>query len=145
MKKLLFMMFGIISLNVLAQTNPNVIYGTECSINTYDSHEEAGNIGKFGLDSHAAFVALIDKIKANNFSYKNEIGKLYYWKDFEFLVELNMAVGRGSDHHFFLTITNTGKFGSYSKAFHVETKNTGNTEADTKSLIKQMPKCEKIK
>lgn len=144
MKKLLMIgMLGIFPLCADAFENPKILYGKECSINTYDSYEEAGHIGKIGIDSEEVINKLISKLKSSNYRYHNKIMELYYFTDFEFLIEIKQQQGRSSDQRLSLEIWNTGKFGAYKLLFYLEKENTGNFEEVARNMISQIPPCVK--
>ena len=128
-----------------AQVEGAPIYGTECTVDTYDSAAESSQIGGFDSDSlPGAYRPLADQLKTSGFKLRRKDYTkpvIHYFKDTEFLVELKMNSGRGANRNFSITLMNTGRFGVYSTLFFVEIPNSGNTLADALKLIGMLPEC----
>jgi hypothetical protein len=142
MKKLITFLLVIGSFSTFAQEN--IIYGKECTIDTYDSTAESRDVGGFDGDTfHGAYQPLVDKLLLSNFDVReNDYNRsIHYFKDTEFLVELKMNTGRSSNRNISLRIINTGRFGIYSDVYFIETSNSGDAVADAKKLIATIPKC----
>ncbi len=130
---------------VFAHESSTTISGFECTIDTYDSAAESGNVGGFDGDAmFGAYQPLMEQLRTSRFSMRRKDFSnrpIHYFRDTEFLIELKMNSGRGSNRNISLTLVNTGKFGTYGTVFFVETPNTGNTMSDTLKVIRMLPLC----
>jgi|GEM_PF-4615238 len=145
MRNLFQLLFLFVSaIQTPAHADTASILGHECTIDTYDSSAESGNVGGFDGDTFAGlYRPLMDQLKASRFNMRqnDSVHRIHYFKDTEFLVELKMNSGRGANRNVSLTLVNTGKYGVYQTLFFVETPDSGNPGADAEKLFKALPVC----
>ncbi len=145
MKKPLCAFFLCVSAShAFAIENAATITGRECTIDTYDSNAESSGVGGFDGDSFVrSYRTLMDQLRASRFIMrrKDPNHRVHYFKDTEFLVQLRMDSGRGSKGRVSLELMNTGRYGTYQTLFYIETRNSGDPDADAQGLIKALPEC----